>query len=120
MPAADCRLFRNGNTLHAVPMIDSFRGDMKLTNTRCNTAELGAGTTTTRRCIQRRYEPLWHASTWSAMFGNGQTHHTMMKGISEWHVVVHGITTMTIARATSYDFFSNGYAEFVIGFRIVQ
>ena len=43
-----------------------------------------------------------------------------MKGTSAWHVAARGITITTIVLALSYDFFSNGYAEFVIGFRIVR
>ena len=86
---------------------------------RCNTAELGAGTTTPVVAFRDGvspfgcYDMVGNVWEWTDTPYDDEGNFRVACG-GGWYYN-HDYST-----CTSYDFFSNGYAEFVIGFRIAQ
>ena len=86
---------------------------------RCNTAELGAGTTTPVLSFRDGispfgcYDMVGNVWEWTDTTYDDEGNFRVACG-GAWYYN-HDYST-----CTSYDFFSNGYAEFVIGFRIAR
>ena len=114
---AGYRHFQNGNTLHAVLMTDFFRGDMKLIDRDVILRNSVRGTTTPVVSFRDGvspfgcYDMVGNVWEWTDTPYDDERNFRVACG-GAWYYN-HDYST-----CTSYDFFSNGYAEFVIGFRI--